>query len=203
MAGYIFDIGNVIQPVTWQEAARVLNVSPEQYEAALRKDRRTHFDRYERSEIPKERFATFVLQNLGLEVTDDNLKLFSDSLMQLWGVPDSRLITIIQSLPTAAKKAILSDCCPELEARARSFEGTELDYLHLFAQNVFLSHKINAKKPERRAYAKVSKALGLEPKECYVIDDKTENITAAIGYGYKGILYENPKQLEAILSAHK
>ena|SRR3989338_1005018 len=203
MKGIIFDIGNVIQPVTWEDSARTLAVPKDKYKTAFMKDRECYFDFYERGELSSTAFARYVLSNLGIEATTENQDLFQESVRYLWGEPDLRLIHLIRNISPKVKKAILSNSCPELEERIRSFGGTERGYLHLFEPHVFLSHHIGTKKPEKRAYEIVVESLGLTPAECCFIDDKAENVESAKAIGLQVVLYENADQIEDLLRLSK
>jgi hypothetical protein len=81
--GIIFDIGNVIQPVTWEDAAAQLNQKPNDYKSAFMKDRKTCFDKYERNEMSTSEFACQILSNLGLNISEKNLARATDSVFQL------------------------------------------------------------------------------------------------------------------------
>jgi hypothetical protein len=78
--GIIFDIGNVIQPVTWDHAAAQLNQKPGDYKSAFMKDRKNCFDKHERNEISTSEFACQMLSNLGLDINEKNLARARDSV---------------------------------------------------------------------------------------------------------------------------
>ena len=198
--GIIFDVGNVIQPVDWNTAADILNVSPEKYKEAFMKDREDHFNLYEKGEIHSLPYAAFVLGNLGINASKENIETFSESSKYLWGAPNLELVKHIKSLNPELRKAILTNSYPELEDRAKSFNGTELGYLNLFQNQVYWSHHIEAKKPERKAYETATKGLGLVNEECLFIDDKEENVLAARKFGLEAIQYLNSKDLEEKLT---
>ncbi|MCE5317435.1 MAG: HAD family phosphatase [Parachlamydia sp.] len=60
---------------------------------------------------------------------------------------------------------------------------------------LFLSHELKVEKPDLKAYKLVLKQLALPAQECLFIDDRPENIEAAIQMGMDGILFESPTQL--------
>lgn len=60
---------------------------------------------------------------------------------------------------------------------------------------VFLSHELKLTKPSLKAYKLVLQKLSLPAQKCLFIDDKPENVEAAIEAGMDSILFENPSQL--------
>lgn len=64
-----------------------------------------------------------------------------------------------------------------------------------YFEPLFLSHELKVEKPELKAYKLVLKKLSLPAQECLFIDDKSENVEAAIQIGMDGIRFESPSQL--------
>ncbi len=198
--GIIFDIGNVIQPESeLDKSAKIMGVSTDTFEFAFMKDRKNNLDLYQIGEISSEKFAFFVLENIGLENSEENKRLFTRAIANRWEEPKFEVIQIIKTVKPKIKKAILSNCLPELEKYANSFNGTKLGYLPLFGKHAYLSHLINARKPEEKAYLSVTNGLELISEECLFIDDKEKYVIAAQKEGLHGLVYENPSQLEQAL----
>lgn len=55
-------------------------------------------------------------------------------------------------------------------------------------------------KPDPRIYQILFDRYGLNPENCVFIDDRAENITAALNAGMAGILFENPAQMKTELA---
>ena len=60
---------------------------------------------------------------------------------------------------------------------------------------VLLSCRIGIAKPDIRIFARAIREMGIEGKECLLIDDKEANIKAGKEFGMKTILYKDNKQL--------
>lgn len=58
---------------------------------------------------------------------------------------------------------------------------------------------VNEMKPAPKIYREAIEVSGREPAECVFIDDKQENVDAAIRQEMNGILYQSPEQLEEAL----
>ncbi|MBI2547274.1 MAG: HAD family phosphatase [Candidatus Aenigmarchaeota archaeon] len=63
-------------------------------------------------------------------------------------------------------------------------------------QNVFLSHSVGLKKPDRRIFIHVLHKLKIKPADCLFIDDHVENIATAEKLGIRSILFENTSKFE-------
>ena len=57
-------------------------------------------------------------------------------------------------------------------------------------QNVFLSHKIGRRKPDKETFLHVLEKIDAKPEECIFIDDVKSNVDAAENLGIKSILFE-------------
>jgi putative hydrolase of the HAD superfamily len=89
--------------------------------------------------------------------------------------------------------AILSDTS-EVFSESRSKLDT---YKHF--KKIFLSFEIGYLKPEAGAYQTVIDYFKLQPEEILFIDDKEENIAAAIAMGMRGVVFQNTEQLISAL----
>ncbi|MDQ6728897.1 MAG: HAD family hydrolase, partial [Actinomycetota bacterium] len=49
-----------------------------------------------------------------------------------------------------------------------------------------VSSELGCNKPDARMYRTASDALGLQPAECFFVDDAPELVTAALALGYRG-----------------
>ncbi|MCK4653886.1 MAG: HAD-IA family hydrolase [Candidatus Cloacimonetes bacterium] len=63
--------------------------------------------------------------------------------------------------------------------------------LHFFGNNLMLSYKLNAVKPEIDIYLNAMNKFNLKPEECLLIDDRPVNINTAESIGMKGIIHSS------------
>ncbi len=63
--------------------------------------------------------------------------------------------------------------------------------LHFFQDNLMLSYKLKAIKPDSKIYHRGLEKFSLNPEECLFIDDKAENVEAAIHLGLKAIQFKD------------
>ena len=71
------------------------------------------------------------------------------------------------------------------------------------AKGQIVSAKVNCMKPEAEIYAKLLSTYPINPAETLFIDDKTENLGAAVKFGIKTIHFTTPDQLKKDLQSHQ
>jgi HAD superfamily hydrolase (TIGR01509 family) len=72
---------------------------------------------------------------------------------------------------------------------------------HKLFDSVEYSFEAGILKPDERSYRRILEKLKAKPEECVFIDDNPENLPPAEALGMKTILFKDPKQLRASLSA--
>ncbi|MGN9783010.1 HAD family hydrolase [Nonomuraea sp. ZG12] len=82
-----------------------------------------------------------------------------------------------------------------------TLEG-HLDQLGLtyFADAVVSSARVGVAKPDRRIYEIAAELAGVAPERCLFVDDRLENVTAAIGLGMTGVHFRGVADLAAALA---
>lgn len=63
--------------------------------------------------------------------------------------------------------------------------------LHIFKENLMLSYKLKAVKPEKEIYQNAIEKFGLNPAECVFIDDRPVNVSVAKEFGMRGIIHQS------------
>ena len=67
---------------------------------------------------------------------------------------------------------------------------------------LYLSHEMGSRKPEEAFYQKVLKERGLNPEDCFFVDDREENIEAAKALGIKTWHFNAKKDSVQKIKAH-
>ncbi|MFI7447958.1 HAD family hydrolase [Nonomuraea sp. NPDC049714] len=82
-----------------------------------------------------------------------------------------------------------------------TLEG-HLDQLGLtyFADAVVSSARVGVAKPDRRIYEIAAELAGVAPERCLFVDDRLENVTAAVGLGMTGVHFRRVADLAAALA---
>jgi putative hydrolase of the HAD superfamily len=104
---------------------------------------------------------------------------------------DPKIYTIIQELKSHGKKVALLSNVPASRAK-------DIRKLGLYKpfHPAILSCDIGVEKPNKKAFRVLLKKLGnVDPNRCFFIDDKIENVNAALRLGIQAVQYESPKKL--------
>lgn len=109
------------------------------------------------------------------------------------GLLENGAVEILKKLHATRKYrlATLTNESKELNTYRMTAFGLK-DYFDFFICSAY----VNEMKPAPKIYLEAIEVSGREPAECVFIDDKQENVDAAIRQEMRGILYRNPEQLE-------
>ncbi|MYY86669.1 MULTISPECIES: HAD-IA family hydrolase [unclassified Streptomyces] len=66
--------------------------------------------------------------------------------------------------------------------------------------DVISSADLGIAKPDRRIYETAAERAGVAPARCLFVDDRQENVDAAVALGMTGLLYGEPADLRAALA---
>lgn len=118
-----------------------------------------------------------------------NIKLTSDRFDEIWnsllGEIHPKRIEAIQNLPF--QTLILSNTNSIHERAFTDIlqKSTGLNNLHQLVDNVYFSHEVKMRKPNRDIYENVLVEKQLAPEEILFIDDRLDNIQAAEQLGFQ------------------
>ena len=73
--------------------------------------------------------------------------------------------------------------------------------LSRYVQWTFVSCELGVRKPDREAYLRPARALGVEPAACLFVDDREANCAGAEAVGMSAILFRGAEDLRERLSA--
>ena len=196
----VLDIGGVLQKETWDIPASIISqkkiISASKLKQIVQKDREHHLNLHETGKISTGKYYAFILGNLGLEINEQNKSIIRSALKNVWGELNQELVEVIK-IAKAEKKLILSTSFEEIEENAK-----EKDYLKYF-NNVYFSHRIGFRKPDKQAYMYVLNKEGIIPKETLFIDNRKENLKPARQLGIKTLLFTSNKEVERKLKRFK
>ena len=83
------------------------------------------------------------------------------------------------------------------------YEATKHKMLFLpYMDGVVFSYMCKAIKPEKEIYETLLNRYELKAEECVFIDDRAENIEAAVNLGFKGIQFHNYEQAKEALNQY-
>ncbi|UCG29803.1 MAG: HAD family phosphatase [candidate division WOR-3 bacterium] len=146
------------------------------------------YDKFERGEIHASLFRKHTLKMLGIEIDDED---FDNGWNCLYGDIVPGIEKLLRDLKQHYRLVALTNTN---EIHARRWRVVCAPLLHHF-EKVFSSHKIHARKPERKAYEIVLEYLNLAPDEVIFLDDNPQFVRAAADMHIKSIQVISFKQM--------
>ncbi len=191
----VFDMGNVlIQHDEAPEHAAVQVMCTDPVYAKAQIPQLIPFDRVHRGEFTLEDLFRLLIEEVGL--TADYLA-FVSAMTSGWGPPIPGIALIVDSLAERFRLALLSNTNAVHWSYAKSHYAALLDKV----KPHFVSFELGMMKPQPEIFWHVVAALGVEPKDCLLIDDNEANGQAARRVGLDGIRFRSSEQLIVELEA--
>jgi putative hydrolase of the HAD superfamily len=183
----LFDYGQVLSlspdPAQWQ---RMLQISGFD-EAVFHRGYWAFRHAYDRGELNGIDYWQKVASSAGCFFTSDQINNLIDADVELWTRLNTPMVEWAQQLQAAGiRTGILSNIGDAMtDGLLRKF-----DWLSAFDHHVW-SYRLLLAKPETAIYAAAAKGLQTPPAQILFIDDKPENIDAALAFGMQAIQYSD------------
>ncbi|MFB7907538.1 HAD family hydrolase [Kitasatospora sp. NPDC056076] len=99
-------------------------------------------------------------------------------------------------------RRVREHCRVVLVTNATVWLDEDLAFLGLtdLADEVVNSSRVGSAKPDRRIYEIAAGRAGARPERCLFVDDRQENVDAAVALGMTGVLYRGPEDLRRALA---
>ncbi|EKQ51013.1 MULTISPECIES: HAD family phosphatase [unclassified Clostridium] len=185
----IFDLGNVIlefDPKTYVKAKIGEEKLEEIYECVFKSKEWPMLDR---GVISEESAITEIINRN--TKNEKLIKLIFENWYDMLTPIDSSVNMLRRLKENGYKIFYLSN----FHLAAFEYINNKYNLFELFDGGV-VSYKEKLLKPEKEIYEKIITKYDLEPNSTIFIDDMKENIEGAINFGLKGIVLEDPKDLE-------
>jgi len=189
-----FDLGNVLVHVFPERSIRRLAVllnTTERTVEAMWQDNKLHFNEFEKGLITAQQLFDRVFKNNEIIHADD----FFDAFTRMFEL-NRKVADLAASLSRNYRLSIISNTNQLHYDKIKSDYG---DIMALFTHPI-TSFEMHAQKPDAEIYRYALEKLNCAPKEAILIDDKEENIVAAIENGIYGIQYSSSEILQQELS---
>ena len=109
------------------------------------------------------------------------------------GVVDQAVLRVLQAARSVAALGLVTNATTTLDDDlARLGLSDAFDF-------VVNSSAVGCAKPSRRFYEHAARQCGCEPRAVLFVDDRAENVDAAIDFGFHGHLHGDPRTLERLL----
>ncbi len=193
----LFDFGMVLsgppEPRAWARMLAIAGIEEAPFHAGYW----AHRHDYDRGTLSGAAYWDAVARHGGSRVHSGQVAELIAQDTELWTDMNVRMVEWARQLQRArVKTGILSNIGDSIA------EGicAKLPWLSAFDHCTW-SYALGMAKPERAIYEKTAEALQTPPEHILFIDDKQENIVAAIGAGMQAIQYDNHANFTAEMRA--
>ncbi len=191
----IFDMGNVlIQHDEAPEHTAVQAMCTDPEDAGTRIPQLIPFDRVHRGELTFADLFSLLVEEVGLTA---DYPAFASAMTSGFGPPMPGIAYVVDSLTERFSLALLSNTNAVHWSYAKSHYAALLDKVRPH----FVSFELGMMKPQPEIFRHVVAALGVEPKDCLLIDDNEANGQGARLVGLDEIRFRSSDQLIAELEA--
>ncbi|NND98595.1 MAG: HAD family phosphatase [Pirellulaceae bacterium] len=178
-----FDLGNIL--VSFDPMVACQNVA-ELYGCSAQRAHDVVYDsgwedRYEHGEVTGEQFATHVHQQLGKQTAGIPTQKFLNALGDMFQPIESMRQTVQRVRQSGRRIGILSNTC---FAHWDWVNRQGWPVMEGPFEIAILSYEVGAMKPDGRIYAAAEQKAGVPPERILFLDDKHENVDAAISRGW-------------------
>ncbi|MFD4629485.1 HAD-IA family hydrolase [Streptomyces sp. NPDC058284] len=151
-----------------------------------------------RGEITKERWVESIADGLADRVSWARGYELGMTLAQAKFRADEVVVGLLRQVRAAGVPVLLvTNATPWLADDLAQLGLTGPDgFLH----DVISSADIGITKPDRRMYEEAAERAGAAPDRCLFVDDRQENVKAAVALGMTGLLYREPADLRTALA---
>jgi putative hydrolase of the HAD superfamily len=181
----LFDYGMVLSgppdPAAWARIRTLANLSEEQ----LHRGYWAHRHAYDRGDLTAESFWNQAAAPTHAILTPEQLTALIAADVDYWSTLNPPMLTWARSLQQARiPTGILSNMPGPMETGLRARYRWIDDFTHHT-----WSHSLNLAKPEPAIYLNAAEGLHTAPASILFLDDKLENIEAAVAVGMQAIQY--------------
>jgi putative hydrolase of the HAD superfamily len=188
----LFDYGMVLSgppdPAVWARMLTITGLS----EDHLHHGYWAHRHAYDRGDLTAEAFWNKTAATARILLTPSQLTDLIEADTDLWGTINPPMVAWVQSLQRAGiPTGILSNMGDAMETGLRARHSWIAGFNHYT-----WSHALNLAKPEPAIYRHAAQGMATPAENILFIDDKSENIEAALAAGMQAIQYTSHAAFE-------
>jgi len=191
----IFDYGRVLtgppDPAAYAELLRITGLSADRLDEFYWKDRNA----YDEGKLTGIGFWRQIARDERLELTESEIAELNLWDARMWTRGDPAMLDWQLAIK---ERGLLTAIVSNMGDSVHEHMVRELRWLSRFDVLVW-SYQLGIAKPDPAIYLYALEKLGTQPAETLFIDDKAENVDAAVALGMKGIIFSNVEKLRADL----
>ncbi|MDI3389082.1 HAD-IA family hydrolase [Streptomyces sp. B-S-A8] len=140
-------------------------------------------------EIAKEQWVQAVVAGLAGQVPETQARELGTALSQAPFWADDVVVAMLREVQAHVPLVLVTNATVELEDDLASLGLAD------FADHVVSSARVGVAKPDRKIYEIAASQVGVAMHRCLFVDDRLENVEAAVGLGMTGLHYREPADL--------
>jgi putative hydrolase of the HAD superfamily len=187
----IFDYGRVLtgppDPAAYAELLRITGLSAERFEGLYWTDRQA----YDEGKLTGLEFWRKLVRDAGLNMSESAIAELNLWDARMWTRGDPAMLAWQLAIK---QRGLLTAIVSNMGDTVHEHMVRELDWLSRFDVLVW-SYQLRVAKPDPAIYLYALQRLGTAPADTLFIDDRPENVDAAIALGMKGLIFSTVAQL--------
>jgi putative hydrolase of the HAD superfamily len=191
----IFDYGRVLtgppDPTSHAALLRITGLSADRFESLYWTDRQA----YDEGKLTGLEFWRKLVHDARLNLNDSAIEELNTWDARMWTRGDPAMLAWQLAIK---ERGLLTAIVSNMGDSVHEHMVRELDWLSRFDVLIW-SYQLRVAKPDPAIYIYALQRLGTQPEETLFIDDKAENVDAAIALGMKGLIFSTVEQLRADL----
>lgn len=144
--------------------------------------------------IGKEEWVETVVRGLVGEVSEPQARELGTALAEAPFRADDVVVTMLRRIREQMPLVLVTNATLELESDLESLGLSDL------ADHVVSSARVGVAKPDREIYEIAAERAETDIERCLFVDDRLENIDAAVALGMTGVHYRGPEDLREALA---
>ncbi|MFF9219647.1 HAD family hydrolase [Streptomyces viridosporus] len=142
--------------------------------------------------ISKEEWVEAIVLGLAGEVSEPQARELGTALAEAPFWADEAVVTMLRRVREHVPLVLVTNATLELESDLESLGLSDL------AGRVVSSARVGVVKPDREIYEIAAEQAETDIERCLFIDDRLENIEAAVELGMTGVHYRGPEDLQKV-----
>ncbi|WP_433222046.1 HAD family hydrolase [Microtetraspora malaysiensis] len=147
-----------------------------------------------RGEHTVEQWRDTIAAALADHVSEDKARELADMFTRAPFRADEKVLELLRLAQAQVPVVLVTNATPAVED---DLAGLGLAY---FADDVVNSARVGVVKPDPAIYAIAAERAGVPMDRCLFVDDRAENVEAAVALGMTGVVYGGVADLEAALA---
>lgn len=197
VSAVLFDFGKVLSgppsASVWATMQEVSGLSADALDRVYWLPR----DEYDRGGLNSESYWNEVAREAGTTFDAPTRNRLTALDVELWTEMNEPMLAWVHLLHRAGiRTGILSNIGDAMAAGIRA----KFDWIGRFHHTVW-SHELLLRKPDPAIYAAAAEGLGVPPPEILFLDDRSENIDAALKFGMQALRYTDHASFERDMQA--